>query len=76
MVVLQLRQLELTPGQRIVLRDVGWQQFEEILKELGDHRGSRLAYFKGTLEIVSPFPRHEQTKAAFRQWVKQQLQPL
>ncbi|MFM7428027.1 MAG: Uma2 family endonuclease, partial [Elainella sp.] len=39
-----------------------WQQFEDILEELGDHRGSRLAYFKGTLEIVSPLPKHEQTK--------------
>jgi Uma2 family endonuclease len=62
MVVLQLQQLELTPGQRIVLRNVGWQQFEDILEELGDHRGSRLAYFKGTLEIVSPLPKHEQAK--------------
>jgi Uma2 family endonuclease len=58
----QLKQLELTPGQRIVLRNVDWQQFEEILEELDDHRGSRLAYFKGTLEIVSPLPKHEQAK--------------
>jgi Uma2 family endonuclease len=61
-VQLQLKQLELTPGQRIVLRDVDWQQFEDILEELGDHRGSRLAYFKGTLEIVAPLPKHEQAK--------------
>jgi len=61
-VQLQLKQLELTPGQRIVLRDVNWQQFEDILEELGDHRGSRLAYFKGTLEIVAPLPKHEQAK--------------
>lgn len=58
----QLKQLELAPGQRIVLRDVDWQQFEDILEELGDHRGSRLAYFKGTLEIVAPLPKHEQAK--------------
>lgn len=61
-VQLQLKQLELTPGQRIVLRDVNWQQFEDILEELGDHRSSRLAYFKGTLEIVAPLPKHEQAK--------------
>lgn len=61
-VQLQLKQLELTPGQRIVLRDVNWQQFEDILEELGDHRSSRLAYFKETLEIVAPLPKHEQAK--------------
>jgi Uma2 family endonuclease len=61
-VQLQLKQLELTPGQRIVLRDVDWEQFEDILEELGEHRGSRLAYFKGTLEIVAPLPKHEQAK--------------
>lgn len=61
-VQLRLKQLELTPGQRIVLRDVDWQQFEDILAELGDRRASRLAYFQGTLEIVVPLPKHEQAK--------------
>ncbi|AGY56794.1 Uma2 family endonuclease [Gloeobacter kilaueensis] len=61
-VQLQLTQLELVPGQRIVLRKVNWQQFEDILEELSDHRSSRLVYFKGTLEIVAPLPKHEQVK--------------
>lgn len=61
-VQLQLQQIELAPGQRIVLRDVPWRQFEDILAELGDRRGSRVAYFQGTLEIVAPLPKHEQTK--------------
>lgn len=39
-----------------------WQQFEDILEELGDHQSSRLAYFKGTLEIVAPLLKHEQAK--------------
>jgi Uma2 family endonuclease len=75
-VQLQLKQLELTPGQRIVLRDVNWQQFEDILEELGDHRGSRLAYFKGTLEIVAPLPKHEQAKVVISDLFKILLDEL
>jgi Uma2 family endonuclease len=75
-VQLQLKQLELTPGQRIVLRDVNWQQFEDILEELGDHRSSRLAYFKGTLEIVAPLPKHEQAKVVISDLFKILLDEL
>jgi Uma2 family endonuclease len=75
-VQLQLRQLELTPGQRIVLRDVDWQQFEDILEELGEHRGSRLSYFKGTLEIVAPLPKHEQVKVVIADLLKILLDEL
>jgi Uma2 family endonuclease len=76
MTQLQLKQLELTPGQRIVLREVSWQQFEDSLEELGDHRGSRLAYFKGTLEIVAPLPKHEQAKVVISDLFKILLDEL
>ncbi len=36
MVMLQLRQLVVQPGQRITLQDVDWAEFEAILEELGD----------------------------------------
>lgn len=36
MVMLQLRQLVVQPGQRIQLQDVNWNEFEAILHELGD----------------------------------------
>ncbi len=59
---LQLRQLDVPPGHRVLLHEVSWQEFEAILDELGEHRATRLAYFKGTLEIVAPLPKHEQVK--------------
>lgn len=61
-VQLQLRQLDVPPGQRVRLHDVSWLEFERILDELGEHRGTRLAYAKGTLEIVAPLPEHEKAK--------------
>ena len=62
MVTLQFKQIDVLPGQRVVLRNIPWQQFEEIVEELGEHRGSRLAYSLGTLEIMTPLPEHEKAK--------------
>ncbi|WP_442947710.1 hypothetical protein [Nostoc sp.] len=35
MVTLQLRQLSVPPGHRVILHDVSWQEFEAILEEFG-----------------------------------------
>jgi Uma2 family endonuclease len=62
MVMIQLRQLDVPPGQRLLLHDVSWAEFEAILAELGDHRGTRIAYDHGLLEIMAPLPEHEYFK--------------
>ena len=62
MVTLQLRQIIVPPGHWVLLDDVNWQEFEAILEELGEHRGSRIAYSQGTLEIRMPLPEHEFNK--------------
>lgn len=74
--LLELRRLEVPPGQRLLLRDVTWQEFEIILEELGDHRGSRLAYDKGTLEIMVPLPEHEDDREIVGDLVKALLEEL
>ncbi|MGL5058741.1 MAG: Uma2 family endonuclease [Microcoleus sp.] len=63
MVTLQLRQINVPPGHRVLLHDVNWEEFEEILAELGENRASRIAYSQGTLEIRMPLPEHERPKA-------------
>ncbi|MCF2150737.1 Uma2 family endonuclease [Desmonostoc muscorum LEGE 12446] len=62
MVTLQLKQIRVPPGERIILEDVSWELFEAIVDELGEHRGSRVAYSQGTLEIMAPLPEHERAK--------------
>ncbi len=74
--LLELRRLEVPPGQRLLLRDVTWQEFETILEELGDHRGSRLAYENGTLEIMMPLPEHEDDKEIVGDLIKALLEEL
>ncbi len=61
-VLLRLEQLRLPPGQRLLLEDISWRQFEEILLELGDCRTTRIAYDRGTLEIRTLLPEHEKSK--------------
>ncbi len=76
MVTLQLRQLGVPPGHRVLFHDVNWQEFEAILAELGEKRSARLAYLQGTLEIRVPLPEHEVNKETISDMVKILLEEL
>ncbi|MCV3213606.1 Uma2 family endonuclease [Plectonema radiosum NIES-515] len=74
--LIKFKQLDVQPGQRILLKDVSWQQFEGILEELGEKRASRIAYDKGVLEIMSPLPEHEINKVFLTNFVEVLLEEL
>ena len=76
MITLQLRQLDVPVGQRLLIRHLNWQQFERILEELGETRSSRIAYSHGTLEIRMPSPEHEVDKELIGDLVKIMLDEL
>lgn len=76
MVTLQLKQIRVPPGERVILEDISWQEFETILIELGEHRGSRVAYSQGLLEIMVPLPEHEKAKVIIGDLVKILLDEL
>lgn len=76
MVTLQLRQISVPPGHRVLFHDVSWQEFEAILEELGERRASRIAYNKGTLEIRMPLPEHEVNKEIIDDLVKILMEEL
>ncbi|MFM7886958.1 MAG: Uma2 family endonuclease [Pseudanabaena sp.] len=61
-VKIAIAQIQLEAGQRIVLDRIGWQEFEDILEDLGEHRHSHVAYYKGVLEFRMPLPEHERYK--------------
>ena len=46
-------------GQRFVLDNVTWQQYEEIGKALEDRAGLRITYDRGTLELMTTSRVHE-----------------
>lgn len=45
--------------QHVVLEGITWQTYQALLKDLGDHRSSMLAYDQGILEIIMPSGLHE-----------------
>ena len=58
-VVKPVSQMQLAPGSVVTIQDVSWQEFESILQEMGEKRAARVAYSKGSLEIMVPLPEHE-----------------
>ena len=58
-VTIPIRAIELTPGSMISIHNLSWQDFEQLLAELGEKRSTRIAYYRGTLEIMSPLALHE-----------------
>jgi Uma2 family endonuclease len=61
-VKIAIAQIQFQEGQKIIFDDISWQEFESILKDLGEHRRSRIAYYQGILEIYMPLPEHERYK--------------
>jgi Uma2 family endonuclease len=46
-------------GQRVALRDVTWQGYQDILQALSGSRSARLTFDRGMLEIAVPSQLHE-----------------
>jgi Uma2 family endonuclease len=58
-------------ADRVVLHNISWQQFENLLVDLGESRAARVAYDDGTLEIMTPFPEHEYYKETLGDAIKE-----
>lgn len=63
-------QLVIPPGHQLLMKDVSWQMYEDLLENLGEKRGSRINYSQGTLEIMVPLPEHEDDKVMIADFVK------
>ncbi len=74
--LLELKRFYIPPGQRVLLKDVSWQEFEAILEELGEKRAAKIAYNRGTLEIMTPLPEHEVNKVLIGDLIKALLEEL
>jgi Uma2 family endonuclease len=68
--LLELNRLEVPPGQRVLLRNVSWDEFETILEELGEKRAARVVYNRGMLEIMTPLPEYERSKVFITNFVE------
>lgn len=55
--------------QRVVLSNISWQTYENLLAEAGDKRSSRFSYSQGVLEIIMPSDLHETINCLLKQFV-------
>ena len=52
----------ISPGSRVILCDVDWEEYEAIIERLGDDSHLRISYCDGRLEVMSPSTPHEKYK--------------
>lgn len=57
-------------GECQVIHDVSWEEYEELLAELGAGYAVRIAYTEGELELMSPLYRHEKYKDLINSMVR------
>ena len=55
--------------KRVLLCNVSWQSYEQILTALGERRSARLIYFDGYLEIMTPLEEHEGSSSRIDQFI-------
>ncbi|WP_019498099.1 Uma2 family endonuclease [Pseudanabaena sp. PCC 6802] len=71
-----LKQIVVPSGEKLLMKDVSWQMYEQILDELGEHRTARINYSQGILEIMSSLPEHEVSKVIIGNFVEIILEEL
>lgn len=54
--------IHLPAGGKLTLYDVSWDEYEELLEEIGDRPRLRVSYKSGRVEIMSPSGKHEKLK--------------
>src|SRR5579862_6812991 len=58
------------PGSRVILSDVDWEEYEDLIKRLGDYSHLRVSYSDGRLEVMSPSTPHEKYKSLINALVR------
>jgi Uma2 family endonuclease len=76
MMKIDVQKIVVPPGHQVLLKDITWHEFEQILEELGEDRASRLSYSHGVLEIMVPLPEHEKDKEIIGELVRMLLDAL
>ena len=74
--LLDLQKIVIPPGHQALIENVSWSELEQILAELGEQRSRRISYSNGLLEIMTPLPEHEYSKAFISDFVRIILEEL
>jgi Uma2 family endonuclease len=52
----------LPTGGRLTLYEIGWEEYEQLLDQVGEDSHLRITYDNGRLEIMTPSAKHEKYK--------------
>ena len=55
---------------RFLLKNISWQTYESLLKDVEEQPGIRLTYDRGLLEIITPLDPHEGYKKLIGRFVE------
>ena len=66
-------ELQLEPGEKLILQPVSWQRLTQILAELDQRRSFRVAYADNVLEIMAPLVDEERAKVVIANLVEMSL---
>ena len=56
--------------KRVVLRNITWDGYQQLLKIVGDKRSARLTFDRGTLEITKPLEQHEFSRCLIERLIR------
>lgn len=73
---LSFKQIIISPGQNLLLKDISWSMLEELLAKLGETRAARISYSRGMLEVMVPLAQHEDSKEIIGDLVKILLEEM
>ncbi|MEG4242860.1 MULTISPECIES: Uma2 family endonuclease [unclassified Microcoleus] len=46
-------------GSHLILHDISWETYEQLLEIFAERSTPRMTYYQGTLELIVPLPEHE-----------------
>ena len=55
---------------RVLLRNISWQTYQALLKDVEEQPGIRMTYDRGLLEIMTPLDPHESYKKLLGRFVE------
>ena len=61
---------KIPPGARLIMADVPWEEYEQLLENLGDGHAAKVFYDQGVIEIMTLSSRHEKAKEIMNTLVK------
>jgi len=59
MVQTQAYSKEELAGSHLILHDISWETYEQLLEIFAERSTPRMTYYQGTLELMVPLPEHE-----------------